>query len=372
VSTPYRASPYRIARVAWLGWLFCGCSLFRSAAPNREIQFEPMRITGDVELARLNDEELFASGSAAFAANDYVQATRYFDRLADFFPNSPHRPDALYNSGLSYERQHQWEDAYARFAQLADPERGTGDSLDAAFRLAETAYHLERYPDAVRILTTISERADLAPDKRMEAQVQKGICELESGQPEAAEATLRGAANRFQSLEDKAQVDDYFPAQAEFFLGEIYRVRYESVILDSDKSADQLARDLEYKAELLLSAQGHYLRSIRVGNSYWCTASGTQIGTLYENLYEHMIHAPAPKELDSEEVDAYRLELRKRIRVLVTKAINIYERTLEAAQRIGSSNFFVQRARDSLRKMKEILVADAENEETDGEDTAGR
>ena len=58
----------------------------------------------------------------------------------------------------------------------------------------------------------------------------------------------------------------HFPAQAQFFLGEIFRVHYESIELDGSKTTDKLAEDLEYKSELLLSSQGHYLRAIRIGS----------------------------------------------------------------------------------------------------------
>jgi len=84
---------------------------------------------------------------------------------------------------------------------------------------------------------------------------------------------------------------------------------------------------------------------------------------LYENLYSYLISSPAPKQLNQEEAEIYRQEVRKRVRVLVTKAINIYERTLEAAERIGSSSNFTERTRESLRKLKEILIAEGQAEE---------
>ena len=46
--------------------------------------------------------------------------------------------------------------------------------------------------------------------------------------------------------------------------------------------------------------------------------------------------------------------------MLLTKSINIYERTLEAAERIGSQNAFVDRTRESLSKVKSLLLADAD------------
>jgi tetratricopeptide (TPR) repeat protein len=328
--------------------------------PRQELQFDPVEVTADLELEQLNDEELFAGGTSAFAAGDFKQAARYFGRIVDFHPDSPHRREAAYNAGLSHQKLKEWEEAYHRFSELADAQKGQGDALDAAFRVAETQYHLEHYSEAAQLLAILANRQDLPIGRRMEARVQQGICELEAGTSEQAEATLRQAIGDYEALSDKDEVEDYFPAQAHFFIGEIYRLHYESVKLDPAKGTDKLAADLNYKAELLLSAQGHYLRSIRVGNGYWATASGAQIGSMYEDLYDHMVHTQAPPELNAEEAQVYRQELRKKIRVLLTKSINIYERTLEAAERIGSQNAFVDRTRESLRKVRELLLADAD------------
>lgn len=338
-----------------------GCA--HSKGKPAEMVFDPIVIRGDVALEKLNDEELFAAGSSAYAAQDFVQAARFFDRIADFHPASRHFRQAVYNAGLAHERTRNWIEALERFSSLSNPKDGTGDSLDAAFRTAEVLYHLERFDEAAALLETIGRRDNLSWNRRIEAQVQQGVCELEGGQSDKAETTLRRALGAYQALEDKDEVDDYFPAQGQFFLGEIFRLHYQSVTLDANKSVDDLSKDLELKSELLLSAQGHYLRAIRMGNGYWATAAGSQIGWLYEDLYDHMVASPVPKELNPEEAGVYRQELKKKIRVLITKAINIYERTLETAERIGSSSPFVERTRESLKKVKDLLVAGSEDEE---------
>ncbi|MBI5482683.1 MAG: hypothetical protein HY906_27765 [Deltaproteobacteria bacterium] len=331
--------------------------------PVHEVRFDELLITGDLELDRLNDEELFAAGTTFYAAEEFAQAARYFGRICDFHPSSKHRRAALYNAGLSLEKVKAWDDAYLRFAELADAARGTGDALDAAFRVAETLYHLERFDDAVATLNTIAERKDVSIDRRIEAKVQKGICELESGKTDQAEVTLRKTIDEWGAHPEKDVIDDYFPAQAQFFLGEIFRVHYEGVQLDGTKDTEKLAADLEYKSELLLSSQGHYLRAIRIGNGYWATAAGQRIGGLYESMYVHLVNAPAPAELADEEKEVYRAELRKKIRVLITKAITVYERTLEAAERIGSSSPFVEDTKKSLQRMKDLLLAEANAED---------
>lgn len=338
----------------------------------QEVRFDEVLITGDLALEKLNDEELFAAGTSFYAAQDYAQAARYFGRLADFHQTSRHRREALYNAGLSLEKLKAWDDAHARFVELADPVKGTGDALDAAFRLAEVLYHAERFAEATDVLRTIADRTDLTSDKRLEARVQQGICEVEAQQLDTAEQTLRTAVAFWSSQPDKDLIEDYFPGQAQFFLGEIYRVHYESVQLDANKSSTKLAEDLEFKSELLLSSQGHYLRAIRVGNGYWATASGQRIGGLYESMYDHMINAPAPNELSPVEQDVYRGELRKKIRVLITKAITVYERTLEAAERIGAQSPFVEQTRASLQRMKDLLLAEAKADEPAPPPPAGK
>lgn len=349
------------AAMALVAVLAEGCA---HAPPARAVTMDAITVTGDLDLERLNDEELFASGSSAYAAADYAGAVRYFSRLADFHPGSPHYRKAVFNLGLAHERLEQWASARERFAALSDPTAAPGDALDASFRLAEALYHLEAHEEAATLLRSIAARGDLAPQYRIEAAVQQGVCELEADQRERAEATFRRALQDYDALEDKLVVDDYFPAQAQFFLGEIYRLHYETVRLDPDRGVDQLAKDLEYKAGLLLSAQGHYLRSIRIGNGHWATASGAQIGGLYDDLYHHMVNAKAPRELQSEEeIQVYRDEVRKRIRVLLTKAIAVYERTLEAAERIGSKSVFTERTRESLKRMKDRLLADTDDPE---------
>jgi len=327
----------------------------------------PLEVRGDASLARMNEEELFANGTSAFASRDWTRAAACFERLAVAYPQAKNRVLALYNAGLARERLADWDQAREHFAAIADP-LGTGDALDAAFHLAETLYHLGRYGSAVDILQRIATRDDLSLGRRLEALVQKGVCEVEDGRLDDGEKTLRQAVSLWSTAPDRDALDDYFPAQGQFFLGEIYRLHYAAVRLDPSAGADQLSKDLEYKAELLLSAQGHYLRAIKIGNAYWATASGTQIGGLYQDMYQQIAEAEAPRELDAEEAVIYKQEVRKRVRVLLTKAITVYESTLATAERLGSSGPFIDRAREGLEKMKQLLLADAAEEEPASEE----
>ncbi|MFN0062015.1 MAG: tetratricopeptide repeat protein [Myxococcaceae bacterium] len=353
---PAPAVALRLVALALLG---SGCA----HGPTRAtLAFDALEIQGDAALAKLNDEELFTKASAAFAAGEYAKAADLFGRVADLHPNSPHQATSVFNAGLSLEKLERWSEAAERFGALADAEKGQADRLEATFHLALAHYHLARYDEAGQLLQRLASRQDIPPGRRIEASVQLGICHIEAGRPDMGEALLREAIAKHATSDESEAVDLYFLAQAHFFLGELFRLRYEGVALDAEKVTSELAADLNLKSELLLSAQGHYLRAIRVGHGYWATASGAQIGELYQNLYEQMTRAPAPRELDAEAAQIYLQELRKKLRVLLHKAITIYEGTLEAAERVASRGHFIEKTRASLAKMKAMLLADAQSD----------
>jgi hypothetical protein len=111
---------------------------------------------------------------------------------------------------------------------------------------------------------------------------------------------------------------------------------------------------------MLLSAQGHYLRAIRMGNDRWAVASGFRIGELYDELRSQLLDAPLPGGLDAEAASAYRGELRKRVRVLAAKAITAYEQTLARAKRSGVDDLrFLADAQGALERLKSALAEEA-------------
>jgi tetratricopeptide (TPR) repeat protein len=329
--------------------------------PRLEFPPEEMKVTPlDLELQGKNDEELFAVGTAAYGAAEYARAAAAFARLADLFPRSRHEAAALFNAGLAYERLDEWRLALERFRTLARKYEGP-DAVEATFRIAECQYHLRDLDEARATLDLLARRPDLATGDRVRALAQRGIVELEEGKPEDAERTLRLALSVYRAASEEERLDDHFAAQAQYYLGEVYREWFRTLPFDPSKGDDEtLQHALEQKAEMLLSAQGHYLRAIRMGNDRWAVASGFRIGALYDDLRTQLLDAPLPPGLDEEHAEAYRTELRRRVRVLATKAITAYEQTLSRAARSGVDDLrFLADAQGALDRLKAALAEDA-------------
>jgi len=366
-----------MSRAAFLGALaaLASCAGPRAGAPGAPapaagehgpaITFAPETLVAtplDVELAGKNDEELFAVGTAAFGSGDFRRAAGAFARLVDLFPGSPHHAAALYDAGLSYERTGDWMLALERFRALEKGWEGP-DALEASFRIAECQYHLEDLPAARAKLDEIAARPRLGAGDRVRALAQRGVVELEMGKLDQAEATLRSAVGAYQAAADQERLDEYYAAQAQYYLGEVYGRWFRALPLET-ASGDEalLGKQLEDKAEMLLSAQGHYLRAIRFGNDTWAVASGFRIGELYDGLRAQLVDAPLPQGLSDEEAVAYRKELRARLKVLATKAITAYEQTLQRASRSGVDDLrFLADAQASLERLRKVLAEDAGN-----------
>jgi tetratricopeptide (TPR) repeat protein len=327
--------------------------------PDRTIQLPPVEIRSSPQqlaLSDMDDATLFAAGSRAMAGGDNAKALLHFERLADFFPASTHRSTSLYNAGILLMKMRDWAGAVGRFTEAAKAYGPTTqEGLEARFRVADAYYFLGEVDASLSVLEQISLTVEAPPLKHAEANTKRAVCLLNVGRLDEAERILREVLDDTKDLGDAVR-DGYLPSQAQFYLAEIYRQHFLEAKLDpAGSTQEQLLNDLEFKAQMLLSAQGHFLRCIRMGHAEWATASGFRIGELYQKLYDQMVDAPLPKDLDEDQRPVYLEELRNRVRVLVTKAVSIYEKTLATATRVGATNPFIAQTRDQLDRMKKLL-----------------
>jgi tetratricopeptide (TPR) repeat protein len=328
-------------------------------APSIRLPAEEVTVSKlDLELAGMDDEELFVVGTDAYEAKDWARAAAAFARIVDRFPGSRREATALFDAGLAYQQLGEWRLALERFQALARGWEGP-DALEASFKVAECHYHLQDLPAAHAALEAIAASPSLALPDRVRVLTQLGVVELEDGRPDEAEGTLRKALAAWSSVAEaeRRALDPYYAAQAEYHLGEAARGRFLALAVDPSALDDrQLAEKLEAKATLLLEAQGHYLRSIRLGDARWAVASGYRVGELYDALRTQLLEAPLPPGLDEEHAQAYRDELRRRLRVLAGKAVGAYQAAVEFATRQGVDDLrFLSDAEEALQRLRAAL-----------------
>jgi len=372
-------APLSVGLIAFLG--LTGCATTRPPAPVTppavtEYEMDPIKIQAvkgpeGIHLETFDAAELFEQAGAALSEDRYDDALKAYDRLLKEFADTRYTKAALYNAGLAQQGKKDWAAAIARFKMLIERYPDTADAKDGIFQIGASYAELENWPTSAEVFAQILERKDLNADDKIEALGRRGFAQFQLKDLETAERTFKSALAYFRQIESEERLQtDFYLGLCKYHLGQIPHERFRAVPLRLPEK--QMSLDMEEKARLLLFAQRQYIDAIKLGNPQWASASGYQVGALYEEFYDAFIHAPIPPELkgpsNAEKRDVYFEELRKKIRILLEKAVRIHEQNLMMLERLGVQNQWRDKSKLAFAKLQKLLDP---NNKVDLGDSAG-
>jgi TolA-binding protein len=330
-----------------------------------EVTMEPIKLQaikgpdGVQHVVTYDATELFERAGAALSDKRYDESVKAYEQLLKEFPTETrYTKAALYNCGLAYQGKKDWATAIARLQQLADQFPGTSDAKDAQFQIGASYAELGNWPTSATIFALILERKDLTADDKIEALARRGFAQFQLHDFDTAERTFKSALWFFQAIEREERLQtDFYLGLAKYHLAQIPHERFKAAPLRlPDK---QMARDMEEKCRLLLVAQRAYIDAMKLGNPQWASASGYQVASLYEELYDALIHSPVPPEVagdeNAEKRDVYYEEVRKKIRVLLEKSLKWNEQNLLMLERLGIQNEWRDKSKLAFAKLQKML-----------------
>jgi tetratricopeptide (TPR) repeat protein len=333
------------------------------SAPVTEYEMEPIKIQAvkgpeGVHIESFDAAELFEAGGAALSEKRFDAAVAAYDRLLKEFNDSRYSKAAIYNTGLAYQGKKDWQGAIERFKVLTEHYEATPDAKDAQFQIGASYAELENWPTSAEVFAQILQRKDLTADDRIEALGRRGFAQFRLKDLDTAERTFKSALAYFQQIEVQERLEtDFYLGLCKYHLGEIPHERFRAVPLRLPQK--QMGIDMEEKARLLLWAQRQYIDTIKLGNPQWASASGFQIASLYEEFYDAFVHAPIPPELqgtaNEEKRQVYFEELRKKIRILLEKSLQVHEQNLLMMERLGVQNEWRDKSKLAYAKLQHLL-----------------
>ncbi len=331
--------------------------------PVEQIEMDPIKISAvkgpdGTHLETYDVSELFEMAGKALSEKRFADAARDYDRLLKEFPDTRYTKAALYNGGLAYEGLKDWPSAVARFQKLATEYADSSDAKDAQFQLGACYAEEGNWPTSATVFAQILERKDLTADDKIEAMARRGFAQFQLKDLDTAERTFQSALWYVNSIATEERLEtDFYVGLARYHLGQITHERFRAIPLRLPEK--QMAVDMEDKARLLLAAQRQYIETIKLGNPQWASASGYQIGSLYEEFYDAFIHAPIPDnmqgEANQEKREVYYEELRKRIRILLEKSLRTHEQNLAMLERLGVQNEWRDKSKLAFAKLQKML-----------------
>jgi tetratricopeptide (TPR) repeat protein len=309
---------------------------------------------GGTQVAVYDARELFDRAGAALDRGRYDQALALYDRLVSAFPESQLVAPALFNAGLALEGMGDLNAAVARYLEVARRARATRHGLDAHIRAGAVMAEQARWSEALSVFDQLAARSELAAADRIEIRARRGYVLVESGRLDDAERALGAALELDQPGARASVATRYFLAMAQYYLGEVARRRAEAVRLDLPEQ--ELQRDLEAKAKLVLMAQRRFEDTIRRADLYWATAAGYQLGSMQEDMWRALVAAPVPDRLRRDEATIYATEVRALARAHLDKARAAHAMNVQVAEHHRTETPWSASSRRRIAEIDDLLA----------------
>ena len=346
-----------------LALLLGACAPTGTMIEMEPMHFEVVEQVGDTRVETLDPVVLFREAGAAFSEQDYALAAQKYVLIVERFGDSRYGNVSRFNGALALERGGRCEEALPLYQSLAERVAGSKDAHDAIFRMASCEESLERWKKAIDALDRV-----LAPEWKgilsldlLEAYSRRGWARYRLGDLARAERDYKRALKTYRKdIGNPAMLGNRWVSMAQYEVGQIYSELFGAIRFRLP--IQEMARDLEDKSNLFIKAQNAYVKAVRHHHRDFAVKSGFQLGALFEQMYDDMMVAEVPDDLTQEEIDIYYGELRKHVRPLVTKAIDIYERNIQLGRRLKGGEEWVKKTESGLARLKEVLRSDAEKD----------
>jgi len=93
-----------------------------------------------------------------------------------------------------------------------------------------------------------------------------------------------------------------------------------------------------------------------MGDVQTISAAGLNIGKLYEGLYREIIQLQPPQNLTEFEVEVYNEEVKRKVLVLLRKAIKVYEKAARVSRRLARKNPWLKKLEQSLTTIRKLYL----------------
>lgn len=366
------SSLLRVGRIAGLATALgllsgsFGCAhTNRSAAsaalsgPVTTVEMDPVQIEagkpGD-GLVAFDAPTLFDEAGAHMDGNRFSEAVESYERLIKSFPDSGYVPPSVFNAGLSLEAMGRFAEAADRYRRVLDEFPAARVAKDASLRIGACYAELSRWPASVEALEVAARRSDLNLSERVETLARMGLGYFEMRDMAQADRGFREALEYYQAHQAEERIESpFFVAMAQFYRAHLSHKRFRDMPLRA--SQKQLAQDIEALAKQFMAANDGYVAAIRHKDPFWASAAGFHIGALYHELYDTLVKAPVPVELNELEKIFYSDLLKGQLRTLLEKVQGVLQKNVEWASRVGVKNGWVEKSSEQLEELSRLLAA---------------
>lgn len=261
------------------------------------------------------DKSLMKAAQLSETLPDYRRAAENYLELVNIRPHSEFAASALYNAAVCYE-------------------------------------NLGKHERAGELFESYSATYKNDPEKRIEAMCKSGDAAFRRQDYKRAKDIFNSVLRYYQSNRNSGQVlDEFYAAQAQFMLGEVYFTHYLKI-----KLIEPLQKNIQRKESTLQVIVKAYNDAATYQIADWKTAALHKLGEAFEEFGHFWWSSERPAGLDATQMASYEATLRgNKVEPFQLKALEFYQSNIKLGEENNIQNDWVTRSRTRLAALENVL-----------------
>lgn len=309
--------------------------------------------TTDPEIAKV---AIFRAATQYDSLGDYKKATQVLEKMVTQRPDFDFAPELYFKAATLHERESVWNWAVIDYMKIVDNFPKSILAPKAHFRTGECYENQQKWPLAETTFKLMLDAnyPNADPDDLLLALYKVGEIRYNQKNLAGAEDAFQNTVRKYIDLKKELkQADEYYPAKAQYFLGEISNEEFQQV-----KIQEPFETTLPQKKNLFNKTLRNYSNAIKFSIAEWATAAYFKIGQLYEDYAQALIQIPLGAELSPDQIEEQRMKIR---RELGTEALKYYRTNVAQAEKASIQNEWVDKSRERMQKLiLELRLGNAE------------
>lgn len=273
------------------------------------------------------DKSLLKAAQLSEQLPDYRRAAQDYLELIEIRPHSEFAETALYNAALCYE-------------------------------------NLGKHDRAAELFESYAATYKDDPGKRLEALCKSGDAAYKRKDYKRAKNIFESALRYFrQNSNAGIMLDEYYAAQAQFMLGEVYFTHYLKI-----KLVEPLQKNIKRKETTLQALVDAYNKAATYQIADWKTAALHKLGESFEEFGHFWWSSERPTGLDATQMASYEATLKgNKVEPFQMKALEFYRSNIRLGEENNIENDWVARSRTRLSALENVLGMVQANSQTTSE-----
>ena len=257
-------------------------------------------------------------------------AAHYYKTFANTYPGDPGAEKAYYNTAYFFELSGNFKKAENHYHVFLKRYSRSKFSDEIYFSLANLYKERNKVDDEIYYLVKYKGSTGADPDKVLYSILRLGKLANVAKRFNKAKIYFMEAVRYYKNKEPKKfLVGEKYVAEAQFLIANMHYAKFNAIQLQLPK--EKMVKRISEKIKAMQIMNNEFSKVFDYGRTKFAIAALYRIGLSYEAFSKALFNAPMPKNMTTDEIQAFKAELEDVAYPIEEKAIAAFENNIEKA-----------------------------------------